>query len=281
MTDAPAPQGGPTSGPPPGSSAYGWRSEEDYYLARLAVRLGFMAEAEIPQALALQAQLLQGGQALGLGQILLREGRIPPMAAVQLQHELARSFHLCPSCNAGNWHAPGPTPRVESCRACGGQLAIPAAGTNLTQSHLDRRLSAVDHATARFQGGVPQLGQSGEHGPRLFANFAIEGEIAKGGMGAIYRVREPRSGRVLALKVLLAAEKASQGQIHRFKRECRAQMELGDHPHIVKIHQAGEWEGILYACMDLIEGTDLGASKAGMSRDERIAAIAKVARAVH
>ncbi|MGE0708271.1 MAG: protein kinase [Planctomycetota bacterium] len=265
-----------------GSSSLAWRSEEDYYLARLAVRFGFMTEAEVPHALLLQGQMLAAGQPLTLGQLLLREGRLHPAMAVQLQHELARCFHLCAACNAGNWHAPGPAPRQEPCRRCGAPLLVAAAGSSLSQSHLDRRFSAVDHATARFRGSEPVLAMSGEQGPRLFAHYVIESELARGGMGAVYRVRHAETGQTFALKVLLAADKASEGQIHRFKREARAQMELGDHPHIVKIHEAGEWEGILYAVMDLVEGgADLGTTKAAMSRDERVGCLAKVARAVH
>jgi serine/threonine protein kinase len=261
-----------------GSSASGWRSEEDYFLARLAVRLGYLDNNGVQGALARQGQLLAAGQALTLGQLLVREGGLPPQALIHLQHELSRCHHGCPACGAGNWHAPGPQPRHEQCRHCGAPLPVAAAGSSLSGSFVRNRLSAVDHGTQRFHHDPLQQGST--EGPRLFANYLLDQQLAKGGMGAIYRVRHAETGQVFALKVLLAAEKASEGQIHRFKREAKAQIELGDHPNIVKIHDAGEWEGILYYAMDLIEGTDLGASKAGMSRDERIKCMAKLGRAV-
>ena len=247
-------------------------------MARLAVRLGYLDTNGVQGALARQGQLLAGGQALTLGQLLVREGGLPPQALIHLQHELSRCHHACLACGAGNWHAPGPQPRHEQCRHCGAALPVAAAGSSLSGSFVRNRLSAVDHATQRFH--HDPLEQTGAEGPRLFANYVLEQQIAKGGMGAIYRVRHAEKGGVFALKVLLAAEKASEGQIHRFKREAKAQIELGDHPNIVKIHDAGEWEGILYYAMDLIEGTDLGASKAGMSRDERVKCMAKLGRAV-
>ena len=270
--------GAPAGGPQAQSSGQAWRSEDDYYLARLALRLGYLDEQGVYGALARQGQLLGAGQALTLGQLLLREGGLPPQALLHLQHEMARCYHRCPGCGIGNWHAPGPQPRQEPCRQCGGPVTIVAAGSSLSGSYVDNRLSAVDHGTQRFR--QDPLQTSGE-GPRLFANYILEQQLAKGGMGAIYRVRHVQSGVTCALKVLLAAEKASEGQIHRFKREAKAQIELGDHPNIVKIHDAGEWEGILYYAMDLVEGTDLGATTAAMSIKERVLCLTKVARAVH
>lgn len=109
-----------------GSSGSGWRSEEDYFLARLAVRLGYLDPQGVQGALARQGQLLAAGQGLTLGQLLVREGGLPPQALVHLQHELSRCHHACPACGAGNWHAPGPQLRHEQCRQCGAALPIAA-----------------------------------------------------------------------------------------------------------------------------------------------------------
>ncbi len=256
-----------------------WRSEEDYYFARLAVALGLLDHAAMQRALALQQQALAAGQAPSLGQLVAHEGWLAPADVLRLKHELMRCYHPCPSCGAGRYAAPGPRPRSEPCLRCEAPVPVPAAGSSVSGSLAEQRQEAL--ASGRWRREDP-LGASavGQAAPRLFADYLLEAEIARGGMGAVYRVRHARTGEAYALKVLLAGEKASETQVHRFKREARAQQEL-DHPNIVRIHEAGEWEGILYCVMDLVEGSDLGRAHAAMSLGERIDLLIAVARAIH
>jgi hypothetical protein len=95
--------------------------------------------------------------------------------------------------------------------------------------------------------------------PRIgteFAGYRIEGLLARGGMGVVYRAEHPRLGATLALKVMdqeLAMDEAFR---ERFVREARAAARI-THPNIVPIYDAGEWKGDLYIAMRYVPGDDL------------------------
>jgi serine/threonine-protein kinase len=86
--------------------------------------------------------------------------------------------------------------------------------------------------------------------------YEIVGQIGVGGMGIVYRARDPRLERDLAIKVL-AAEQADALARERFVREARAASSL-NHPHIVTIYDVGEADGIgSYFAMELVLGRTL------------------------
>ncbi len=88
--------------------------------------------------------------------------------------------------------------------------------------------------------------------------YTIEGEIGRGGMGVVYRARDERLHRRVAVKVL-PPELAFQREIReRFAREAQTAARLA-HPHIVPIHDVGEGNGIVYFVMGLVEGESLAA----------------------
>ncbi|MGH7559456.1 MAG: serine/threonine-protein kinase, partial [Gemmatimonadales bacterium] len=87
--------------------------------------------------------------------------------------------------------------------------------------------------------------------------YTIEGEIGRGGMGVVYRARDERLHRRVAIKVL-PPELAFQKEIReRFTREAQTAARLS-HPHIVPIHDVGEGAGVVYFIMGLVEGESLG-----------------------
>ncbi|MFF1720615.1 serine/threonine-protein kinase [Streptomyces sviceus] len=91
---------------------------------------------------------------------------------------------------------------------------------------------------------------------RQIASYRIEQEIGRGGMAVVYRARDLRLDRTVALK-LLAPELARNDTFrNRFSHESRVAAAL-DHPHIVPVFEAGETDGVLYIAMRYVAGSDL------------------------
>ena len=92
-------------------------------------------------------------------------------------------------------------------------------------------------------------------GSRLGA-YEILSLIGAGGMGEVYRARDARLGRDVAIKVL-PAHVASDPQLReRFEREARAVAAL-NHPHICTLHDVGQQDGIDFLVMEYLEGQTL------------------------
>jgi hypothetical protein len=88
--------------------------------------------------------------------------------------------------------------------------------------------------------------------------YTIEGEIGRGGMGVVYRARDERLQRRVAIKVL-PPELAFQKDIReRFTREAQTAARLS-HPHIVPIHTVGEGAGLVYFVMGYVDGESVAA----------------------
>lgn len=90
----------------------------------------------------------------------------------------------------------------------------------------------------------------------LGSAFTIEGEIGRGGMGVVYRARDEKLKRRVAIKVL-PPELAFQPEIRaRFTREAETAARLS-HPHIVPIYTVGEGNGLVYFVMGYVDGESL------------------------
>ena len=86
--------------------------------------------------------------------------------------------------------------------------------------------------------------------------YTITGEIARGGMGVVYRAVERAADRDVAIKVLLQGERADPIQQRRFQREAEALGRL-NHPNIVRVHAVGDQNGTPYIVMDFVAGRSL------------------------
>jgi serine/threonine-protein kinase len=88
-----------------------------------------------------------------------------------------------------------------------------------------------------------------------FAGYTIVRLLGSGGMGEVYLVQHPRLPRRDALKVLPASVSADSEYRERFNREADIAATLW-HPHIVGVHDRGEFDGQIWISMDYVEGTD-------------------------
>ena len=115
-----------------------------------------------------------------------------------------------------------------------------------------------------------------------FGGCELLEELGRGGMGVVYRARQPGLGRVVALKRLLHGVSSLPHDVARFRAEAEAAARL-DHPHIVPVYSVDAHEGEPYFLMKYIEGTTLAKrlAEGPMPAREAAALLAPVCRAIH
>jgi eukaryotic-like serine/threonine-protein kinase len=128
------------------------------------------------------------------------------------------------------------------------------------------------------QGPVPSL----QGGTQLFGDYELLAEIARGGMGVVYKARQISLNRIVAVKMILAGQLAGEAEVKRFRSEAEAAAQL-HHPNIVAIHEVGEHEGHHYFSMNLVVGIGLD-SRLGsgpLPIGEAVGLVKTIAEAVH
>jgi len=106
------------------------------------------------------------------------------------------------------------------------------------------------------------------------AGYRLEEQVGAGGMAVVYRARDERLGRLVALKIMAPAMATDTMFRQRFTRESRAAATV-DHPHIIPVYEAGEAGGVLFIAMRFVSGGDVGSllRREGPLQSARAAAI--------
>jgi serine/threonine protein kinase len=101
-------------------------------------------------------------------------------------------------------------------------------------------------------------GSSGLGPGSRIAGYLLEEQVGVGGMAVVFRARDERLDRLVALKILAPALAADEAFQQRFIRESHAAAAVDD-PHIIPVHEAGEADGVLFIAMRYVPGGDVGA----------------------
>ena len=135
-----------------------------------------------------------------------------------------------------------------NCPQCGKPLMAGLPGGLCASCLLAQ--GAETEGTGRFQ--PPPI----ETVARLFPQLEVLALIGSGGMGAVFKARQPALDRIVALKVLPAGRDARLDFEERFNREARALARLS-HPHIVTVHEFGRAGDLHYFLMEFVDGSNL------------------------
>lgn len=120
--------------------------------------------------------------------------------------------------------------------------------------------------------GLSSPAQNKRVGPFELVDF-----LGRGGMGEVYKARDHRLDREIALKLLLPGPQASE---ERFQREARAQAKIDD-DGVCQVYEVGTADGRAYIAMQFIEGETLAEVAAKLTLEEKVSVVHQVAKAVH
>jgi len=154
----------------------------------------------------------------------------------------------------------------------------PDASQQATTPEVDRTDPYVGQA---HEAALAVPNGSGPVGNKI-GSYEVLGELGRGGMGVVYKARQPALNRLVALKMIRSANLAGEEELARFRAEAQSAARL-QHPNIVTLYEIGEQDGMPYFSLEFVEGTNLSQYLGGEPQPagEAAALVEVLARAMH
>lgn len=179
-------------------------------------------------------------------------------------------------------------PAPNKCEKCGSPLSEDERCTQCLASEENQHDSSTDATAPTFMmsSELNEQTAAGSSPPvsdyQEFGDYELLEEIARGGMGVVYKARHTKLNRIAALKMILAGRFSSQDDVQRFHIEAKAAAGL-DHSGIVPVYEIGEHDGQAFFAMKYIDGGSLAQNVDRFRADTKAAVkmLAAVARAVN
>ncbi len=176
---------------------------------------------------------------------------------------------------------------LRHCPQCGAELPADAPDgvcpKCLVQQGFDSRTDAAGKESGPPGSAIrpPFVAPSPEELSARFPQFDIIELVGQGGMGAVYKARQPTLDRFVALKILPPEVGADPAFAERFKREARA-LAMLSHSSIVTVYDFGEADGLFYFVMEYVDGTTLRQTIAhgGLTPPEALAIVPQICDAL-
>ena len=236
---------------------------EDVRLGQLLIRKRWCSLRQVNSALAKQNRQKDTGKSLPLGWLLVREDCLDVDRLKVALSELGVLRLTRPSCRSERPVSHFDSKKTYKCSKCQISLVLEdeVAFDDPTPTRSPSRTSdTTSRPPPSFHAGsgstVTKEGPEDAIVGKVIGGCQVLSQIARGGMGVVYKAKQLKLGRIVALKVLSEELARDRKYVHRFLQEAQSAAELS-HGNIVHIIDVGEINGLFYIIMEYVDGSNV------------------------